>query len=1050
MLAVPPGSANAVKDETSLLSLARVIPGGKVNAAASPISVSADGRYVTFATQADNLDPNDTSNDEDVYVRDTVAGTTTLVTPGDGPGDASGGNPSISDDGQMVAFVAYDEIDPNDTNGNKSDVYVADMSTSPPSLSLVSRPTGTGAGAPAPPLGANSPVISGDGTVVAFVSSDNTLDPLNDTDVTPGAFTSQDVFVREMDTDTTELVSRGATDGNRASWSPSLDTDGSHVAFDSQSDNLDIADVTQDRDVYLRDRIGDTLTLISRADGPAGAKSNGDAFISGVSGDGGVVAFISTASNLDPDDPDVTFDVFVRTVSGDDTELVSRASGVSGAKANKISQGASISADGTRVAFLSSADNLDPAMTTVGSTNHAYIRNLTTNTTRIESRADGGSGVIGNDGVQSAVIASGGIALAFETKSTNLDPGDTDTITDAYVRNTGSGDTVLASLAPFGTPVNANGDSRDPSMSADGRYIAFTSSATNLDPAASNNRSDIFVLDTETDELELASRADGPGPEGDGSSGNPSISADGRFVAFESDAENIATDGDGEQDVFVRDLENDTTTLVSLTSLGQNIPGGFPSEPSISTGGERVAFVAEDSYHPDDGNFHSDIYVRDLDTGSTLVASRPDGVTSFVGSDASYLPDISDDGSSVAFESNADNLTGISPVQQIVVRDIDANTTRLASRAGGASGAAGSSESRRPTISSDGSRVAFHSDSTNLHPDDPTSNGTIFVRDLETDETLLVSKTSTGASATGTSSNAAISGDGTYVAFQSSSNELDPAATATRPDVFHHDLVTGDTVLVSRMDGPAGAEGNDTADRPTISEHGRLVAFNSAATNLDPADTDSQGDVYLRDVLGPDTTAPVTTITSGPLTGSFRAATAFTFWFTVNEPNAATECRLDGGVFRPCSTNFPTGRLAAGLHTFQVRSTDRAGNLEIPVKFRSFTVDTSIRGRAVRAVGRQRIRGRKIRVKVTVATGERATVRLSGSVTRGGGRLRSLRREAADGRRVTLFAVLSKSRLNRKVLAQIRRGRNVRAKLTVTVTDRAGNVRRARRTVRLK
>ncbi len=222
-----------------------------------------------------------------------------------------------------------------------------------------------------------------------------------------------------------------------------------------------------------------------------------------------VVSFISESTNLDPADTDATFDVYIRDLGSDETELISRADGAAGAKANKIAQGASINADGNRVAFISSADNLDPAMSTPGTTNFAYVRDLNSNTTRLQSRADGGSGAIADDGVQSTTMSSGGVAIGFASRSTNLDPGDTDTITDAYVRNTGSGDTVLASLAPVGAPLNANGDSRDPSISADGRYVAFTSGATNIDPAATNNRSDIFVLDTQTGDIELASREDG-------------------------------------------------------------------------------------------------------------------------------------------------------------------------------------------------------------------------------------------------------------------------------------------------------------------------------------------------------------------------------------------------------------------------------------------------------------------------------------------------------------------------------------------------------------
>ena len=184
----------------------------------------------------------------------------------------------------------------------------------------------------------------------------------------------------------------------------------------------------------------------------------------------------NAGTNLDAADSDATLDVYLRNIVGDDTELISRADGAAGDKGNKASQNPSLSADGNRVAFISAAHNLDPAMTTPGNTNFAYVRDLNTNTTRLQSRADGGSGAIANDGVRSITMSAGGVAIGFASKSTNLDPGDTDTITDAYIRNSGSGDTVLASLAPTGTPVNANGESRDPSVSADGRYVAFTSS----------------------------------------------------------------------------------------------------------------------------------------------------------------------------------------------------------------------------------------------------------------------------------------------------------------------------------------------------------------------------------------------------------------------------------------------------------------------------------------------------------------------------------------------------------------------------------------------
>ena len=589
----------------------------------------------------------------------------------------------------------------------------------------------------------------------------------------------------------------------------------------------------------------------------------------------------------------------------------------------------------------------------------------------------------------------------------------------------------------------------------------------------------------------------------------------------------------GDPDIFVRDLEADTTTLVSLNTDDQDV-GGFPSEPSISGDGSRVAFHAEDPYHPDDANSTSDIYVRDLNSDTTLLASRPNGNNNLTGSDQSYFPALSDDGSSVAFESDADNLTGPSLPQQVVVRNIDLNTTTVASRADGAAGALGTNDARRPSISSDGSVVAFHSDSTNLDPDDPTTNSSIFVRDLDAAETTLASRASDETPAVGDASNAAISGDGTYVAFRSAANNLDPASSDARPDIYQRDLLAGTTKMVSRATGAAGAEGNDTDDNPAVSEYGRFVAFDSFSTNLDPADDDSQRDVYLRETLDPDTTAPVSTITGGPADGSFITDTEAEMTFTVDETFATSECRFDAAAFVACSGSFASGPLAEGAHTFEVRSTDRVDNVEAPavsrtftvdtvepdtqinsgpsgavsnktptMEFssteagatlecsldgaafsactspldlgplsegghefqvrsidqagntdatpasRSFTVDTVITGRGLK-VAKSRKVGKKVKVPVTVKTGEKATVTVTGTVTRGGGALKKITRKPAANKKAVINAVLKKSSLNSKVRKQIAKGKKPTMKLTVKVKDGAGNVRKTKKTIRLK
>ena len=239
-------AGKAAKDDTTLISIAQVVPGGKGNGFSGEVSPSAEGNIVAFSTTSNNLVAEDTSIDEDVYVRDTIAGTTTLITPGDGPDPGGGTQPSISGDGTRVAFMSFEDLTSDDTN-NQRDVYVYDFVTG--ETTLVSRPTGSG---PAPPMGSSSPALSGDGSAVAFISSDNTLDPAHDNDTTAGNFFSQDVFVRDIDTAKTELVSRNAsTDGDRASARPSIDEDGSKVSFDTQAANLAPADTDAELDVYV-------------------------------------------------------------------------------------------------------------------------------------------------------------------------------------------------------------------------------------------------------------------------------------------------------------------------------------------------------------------------------------------------------------------------------------------------------------------------------------------------------------------------------------------------------------------------------------------------------------------------------------------------------------------------------------------------------------------------------------------------------------------------------------------------------------------------------
>jgi TolB protein len=435
-------------------------------------------------------------------------------------------------------------------------------------------------------------------------------------------------------------------------------------------------------------------------------------------------------------------------------------------------------------------------------------------------------------------------------------------------------DLDLVSRASGATGPAANFGASDPSISGDGRFVAFESGATNLHPDDTDANLDAFVRDVQTNTTTLVSRATGAsGANGNGHSGVPAISADGRFVAFESAATNLSPhDGDTSIDVYVRDLQTGTTTLVSRASVGGSKANNNSYNAVISADGRFVAFESEaTNLHPDDGDPSEDVFVRDLQANTTMLVSRATGASGVKGDRGSYEPTISDNGRFVAFESAAFNLHPNDPfdLSDVFVRDLQANTTTLVSRAAGASGAIGNAHSFESAISGDGRFVAFASEATNLHTDDGDYASGVFVRDLQSNTTTLVSRAAGPGGATGNdySIAPALSRDGRLVSFESWATNLHPDDTDEVFDVFVRDVRANTITLVSRAAGVAGAKGNGLSRASAVSGDGRFVAFQSDATNLHP-DAVAGHDVYRRQV-GAEPSAGADAYTTGqdtPLT----------------------------------------------------------------------------------------------------------------------------------------------------------------------------------------
>ncbi|HZN65798.1 MAG TPA: CARDB domain-containing protein [Tepidisphaeraceae bacterium] len=419
------------------------------------------------------------------------------------------------------------------------------------------------------------------------------------------------------------------------------------------------------------------------------------------------------------------------------------------------------------------------------------------------------------------------------------------------------------------TPGNAA--SLEPSISADGRFVAFSSSANNLVAGDANNASDVFVHDRTNNRTILVS-VNTAGAPGNGASSEPSISADGRFVSFTSKATDlIAGDTNLHDDIFIRDLQSNTTFRVSADTAGGN-SGDFSAEPFTSADGGFVAFTsrATDLTTPDNGVDSpaievTDVFLRDLgnpnnendDVTRMVSVSAVPGPAGelFSGNGRSFDPSVSGDGRWVAFRSEATDLapgvTDNNTFRDIYVRDMQTGVTRLISV--GPNGVLANGASDSPAVSEDGTYVVFSSEASNLVAND--TNGAVrdvFLHNLVTGVTTLVSANQqrTG-SANGPSSEPSISTDGQFIAFTSGASDLVTLDGNNATDIFLYDIDTGALNLVST--NVAGtAAGNGASADAFVAPGGQFVAFSSTATDLVSGDSNGVADAFV--VTAPDRT----------------------------------------------------------------------------------------------------------------------------------------------------------------------------------------------------
>ena len=403
-----------------------------------------------------------------------------------------------------------------------------------------------------------------------------------------------------------------------------------------------------------------------------------------------------------------------------------------------------------------------------------------------------------------------------------------------------AGRTVLVSLADNGDQSNQAVVS--PQISANGRYVAFVSSASNLVRGDTNDTWDVFVRDLRGGTTKRVS-VSGTGAQSDGQAHGAEISADGRYVAFSSYATNLVPgDTNDSSDVFVRDLVTGTTSRVSVTSTGEQANGFSAFSMAISADGRYVLFDSEaTNLVPGDTNGVRDIFVHDRRTGRTSRVNGPGGVQPDHYSEA---PAISADNRYIAYDSFAGNLVpgDTNGFSDVFVLDRRTGRTTLVSR--NPDGAPSLYNSFSPSLSADGRFVSFGSESPDVVRGDTNDLVDVFVHDRRTGRTERASVSSSGRQANDHCNAAAISADGRYVLYSSRASTLVPRDRNGSEDVFVRDRLRGTTTQVSVA--TSGRPANAWSSAASISADSRRVAFASEADNLVAGDTNETYDVFLR------------------------------------------------------------------------------------------------------------------------------------------------------------------------------------------------------------
>ncbi len=631
-------------------------------------------------------------------------------------------------------------------------------------------------------------IISPDGRYVLFASLANNLTLTNNFNlVQPFHF---NVFLRDNLNHTTALVSvnQNGTGGNGDSFPTGISTNGQFALFESSASDLVANDTNNAGDVFVRDMIGGATTLVSVS--ANGGNANGGSRGSVLTPDGRYVAFVCTASNLVAGDANKIPDVFVRDLQAGTTTLVSLgATATNSVTLSSSSESPEITPDGRFVAFYSTATNLVSKVTTAG---EVYVRDLTagqtiwasTNARAFFKSVNKSTNIVSCN----YSISDDGQFVAYEACSNSPFSAFASGIILRYSLQTGLTDIINTNAY---LPVQPFELIHDLSMSPDGRYVAYVARIANTNA--------IYLWDAQTGSNTLVSISLDNSTPAIGYCDSPVISANGQFVAFISSATNLVTNTlAGDCHVYVRDLQAGVTQLLDADTNGVGAGMDPTTVPAISADGSVVVFDCA-KLLPDNRHLIRDVFRQTVATGANdLVSAGNPALLSQTANGSSGLTTFStsSNGLFVAFYSDADNLVpnDTNGLSDVFVRDLAGGTNILVS-VNTNGDTSGDNISYEPAISGDGRYVAFTSRADNLVNNVNVTNRTsnVYVRDLQASTTMLVSISTDGVHPGNSDSfSPIISADGRYVLFHSRANNLVTGSSSPlgTENLFFRDLQT--------------------------------------------------------------------------------------------------------------------------------------------------------------------------------------------------------------------------------------------------------------------